>query len=193
MAASPRTSSKKTPKRSTARSWKRTKGEDLELPSGNVALVKRPGPAAMMAQGVLPDDLTPIVNDALTKGKKISPKQTADMMKDPKAIAGLMDSIDRICAVVIEEPAVLYHQRPVLGEDGEPKQGPDGKDSYEVIPEEDRDPDNYIYTDEIDFDDKMMCFQFAVGGTRDFRRFRAELAGGVGDLPSGEEGGDQPE
>jgi len=194
MAASTRTKSK-TPqdKRSTAKTWKRAGGEDIKLPSGNVALVKRPGPAALMSQGVLPDDLTPIVNDALSKGKKVSKAQTAEIMKDPKAIAGLMDSIDRISAVVIMEPPVKYHRRPILGDDGEPVLGDDGKEQWEDIPEAQRDPDEFIYTDEIDFDDKMMIFQYATGGTRDFHRFREELAASVGDLSSGEEGGDQPE
>lgn len=195
MAASTRTKKKSAReiRRSTARTWKRNKGEDLELPSGNVALVKRPGPAALMAQGVLPDDLTPIVNDALKTGKKVSKEQTKDLMKDPKALSSLTDAIDRICAVVIVEPAVLYHRRQVLGEDGEPKMGTDGKEAWEDIPEEDRDEETYIYTDEVDFDDKMMIFQFAVGGTRDFHRFREELAGSVGDLSSGEAGEGQPE
>lgn len=191
MAASttPKKASKKstTKERSTTRSWKRSKGEDLELPSGNVALVKRPGPAALMAQGLLPDELTPIVQEAIRKGKGLPPEKQAEMINDPQKVAAMLEGIDKMCALVVLEPAVTFHKKEILDDEGNPS----GK--WEIIPEDERDEEEFIYTDEVDFEDKMFIFNFAVGGTRDLTRFREELTAGLGDLQSGEAGGDKPE
>lgn len=173
--------------RSTAKTWKRAKGEDLELPSGNVALVKRPGPAAIMSQGILPDELTPIVQEAVRKGKGLPPEKTAELISDPKSVAKMLEGIDKMMAIVVLEPKVAFHKREILGAN----EAPTGE--WEIIPEDERDDDTYIYTDEVDIEDKMFIFNFAVGGTRDLTRFRSELASGVGDVPSGEAGEDQPE
>lgn len=173
-------------KRDSAKTWKRNKGEDLELPSGNVALVKRPGPAAIMSQGLLPDELTAIVQKAIRSGKGLPPEKQAELVNDPEKVSAMLDGMDKMMEIVVLEPKVRYHKIEIL-DDGEPT----GK--WEVLPEDERNEEEFIYTDEVDFEDKMFIFNFAVGGTRDHARFREELSSGVGDLQSGEAGQDQPE
>lgn len=187
-ASSPSSKAKKKNKKipSTARTWKRSKGEELSLPSDNVAIVKRPGPEAFLAKGLLPDNLTPIVEEAIRSGKGMPQDKTDELAKDPEAILGMLDAMDRILCTVVIEPQVTYHKRPVVGEDGEPLKDAKGKEQMEDIPEEERD-DELLYSDDVDLEDKMFIFNFAVGGTRDLERFREEHGAGLGDLHSGEE------
>src|ERR1700754_4933696 len=86
--------------------WKRQKGEELELPSGNVALVKRPGPQALLSEGVMPDTLMPIVQQAIAKGKGMKP-QDVDL-KDPKVLADMLGAMDKLLIKVVVEPKVAY-------------------------------------------------------------------------------------
>lgn len=191
MAASRTTKKSGNPaKRSTTKTWKRNKGEELELPSGNVALVKRPGPASLLSDNILPDTLMPIVQQAIAKGKGIKPEDQLKLMEDPAQIAGMLDAMDRLMVKVVVEPKVAYHKRSVSqdpADEAQPVQ-------WEVIPEEDRDDDTYIYTDEVDLEDKMFVFQYAVGGTRDLERFRDEHGASLGDLSdvSGDEDTAEP-
>lgn len=178
---------------SRARTWKRNKGEDLELPSGNTALVKRPGPAALMTQGLLPDELTPIVQEAIRSGKGMKPEKQADLVSDPEKVAAMLEGMDKMMCVVVVEPKVRFHKyqdSDVLNPevlDGKVTEDMVGKE----IPEDERDEDEFIYTDEVDFEDKMFIFNFAVGGTRDHTRFREELTAGMGDIQSREASADQ--
>lgn len=145
------------PKQKTT--WKRKKGEDLDLPSGNVALVKRPGMESFITEGIIPDSLMSIINDAIAKGRGMPPEKMAEISKDPKTVNDMMDAMDRILVKVVIEPKVLLHK------------DPEGN----VLPEEARD-DEAIYTDDVDFEDKAFIFNYAVGGTRDLERFRKETS-----------------
>lgn len=149
-------------KPTTKNTWKRNKGEELELPSGNVALVKRPGMETFLQEGLIPDTLMPLINEAIAKGKGAPPEKLAEATKDPKVIIEMMDAMDRVVAKVVIEPKVLWH-----------------KDSEgNEIPETDRDED-LIYTDDVVFEDKSFIFNYAVGGTRDLERFRSEAQAGL--------------
>lgn len=53
------------------------------------------------------------------------------------------------------------------------------------IEEEYRDPEA-LYIDEVEMDDKMFIFGWAVGGTADLERFREESAAVLADVPVGE-------
>ena len=176
---------------STKKTWKRNKGEDLLLPSGNTAFVKRPGPTAFLTQGLLPDNLTPIVQEAISKGKGLKKEKMVEMTSTPEGIASMLDAMDRVLVSVVIEPKVLYHRRLTVDGEGEPILN-NGKEVFEDIPEDDRD-DELLYTDDVDIDDKMFVFNFAVGGTRDLERFREEHTAGMGDLYPGEASEDQSE
>jgi hypothetical protein len=166
-------------KRSTTKTWKRSKGEDLELPSGNIALVKRPGMLEFIKKGIVPDTLMPTVDEAVRKGKGLPPNQATDLLKDPAKLAAMEEMTDRVLCAVVVDPAVTFHKRQVEG----------NEDEWEDIPEEDRD-ENLLYSDEVDLEDKMFIFQYAVGGTRDLERFREESGLSMGGVrPEQESGG----
>lgn len=166
---------------STVQNWKRQGVEDILLPSGNTAKVRRPGPAALLQNGMMPDSLMPIINESIRTGKGMSPEKSKEMVKDPESIAQMLDGIDRACLKIIVEPKVAYHRRQVDSVE------------WEDIPYGDRDTDEFIYTDEIDLDDKMFLFQFAVGGTRDLETFREQSAASLGDLADEQGAGISPE
>lgn len=174
---------------SSAKGWKRNKGEEIELPSGNVALVKRPGPQALLSKGILPDTLMPIVQQAIRSGKGLKTEDVGALLKDPQSLVHMLDAMDRLLVEVVVEPPVHYHRKLVVKgkEDvGGVTAGPAyGEDEWVLIPEDERDNDAYIYTDDVDEEDKMFIFNYAVGGTRDLETFRREHAAGMGNLPDG--------
>jgi hypothetical protein len=177
----------------SARAWKRANAEtDLELPSGNVCRVRRPGLDAMITEGIIPDTLLSIAQDAVDTGrgtgksvKKIEGAQLKELMSDPKKWAGMIDTIDRACVYIVIEPDLKYHrqeiQRPIDG-DGNLV----GEICFETISLEDRDPD-LLYTDEVDLEDKFHIFDFACGGSRDLERFRQKHERSVAGLLDVEE------
>lgn len=150
--------------------WKKTTFHDLELPSGALAKVKRPGLQGLMKAGIL-DDLdtltAAVVNETIptsegTRGQKKPPKT------DPKAIADALEAVDKIVCYVVVEPRVLSSN----GDDGEP------------IPEDERDPDEY-YADDVDIEDKSFIVAFAMGASSSLDDFRASTASAVGGVPAG--------
>jgi len=158
------------PKKTT---WTKKRGEDLLLPSGNTARVRRPGPEALLKKGVLPDALAAQVQEMIAKGKgTISQKQTEELGNDPETVLAMLDAMDRVLCTVVLEPKVLYHRN----------------DKGEDIPEEER--EDGIYTDDVDFEDKSFIFQYAVGGTRDLARFRRETGISLGDVSDEQGDGD---
>ena len=179
---SSKTKNKKARGVSKASAWGRAKTSNvvLDLPSGEVVLVRRVVMPQLLASGAFPDSLMAIVSEKIESAtgaenapKEVDPAVMQDMMKDPKKLSQLFDSVDKIMPIVVVEPAVLNHKRPVTPDDlnGE----------WEVIPEEERDED-VLYTDVVDLEDKMHIFQFAVGGTRDVEEFRSGLKSAVGDV-----------
>lgn len=154
--------------------WRaRSVTEDLALPSGNVCRVKRVGPDVLLKEGVLGDSLGPIVAKAIEKNRGLRPQ---DIEINSKTINEMLGGVDRVCAQVVVEPRLLLH----LNEDGE------------TIPDVNREPKEVaIYTDEVDVEDKMFIFQFVVGGTRDWERFRQESGAALGDLGLVAEDADQ--
>lgn len=146
-----------------AKSWKKaTKLAELDLPSGNTALVKPMRITTMLAEGFFPDSLRAIVMQQLSE-EKPSEEATAGAIQeafgDMNKLTEMFDVFDRICLAVVKEPQVLP--------------APEN--------EADRDED-LLYIDEVDQEDKMFIFQWAVGGDRDIDTFRAESGLGVGSL-----------
>lgn len=152
---------------SSAREFRKKKFQEVTLPSGETCLAKRPGPELFLTKGMLPDSLTPIVQQAIQSGRGLPPATTKDLAKDQESILDMLDAVDRVVAEIVVEPKVRYHK-----EDGR------------SIPESDRDED-FLYTDDVDVNDKMFLFNFAVGGSTDLERFRRELESGVGDVLPG--------
>jgi hypothetical protein len=173
----------------SAKDWKKASQlEDVELPSGNVAAIKRPGMEALFAAGVLPDELTKIALDQMKqvesgpqdhkkKGKpeapgSIDPKVMEKFLEKEGAISDIFEAFDRVTAMCVVKPRCEFHKRRLVDDEGH--QVYEGeRQVWEEIPAEDRD-EEVVYTDDVDMDDKTFIFNYVVGGTRDLESFREE-------------------
>lgn len=183
-----------------ASEWKKvSRGDEITLPSGNVALIKRPGMEQLFSAGVLPDELTKIALEKVGEAqggpqdhKKKKAVQNLDtemlqkFMEGESAITDIFMSFDRITEMCVVEPPVLWHMRRKVTEDGH--QVTDDKDKivYEPIPYSERD-ENVLYTDDVDMEDKTFIFNYVVGGTRDIASFREQYGDALADVQSGED------
>jgi hypothetical protein len=172
---------------------------DLEVPSGQLCQVRRPGVTGLVKAGVLDslDSLTGLVKtehiDRVKTGKPSTPEITAEDMRElsqnTEKLTAAFDLMQKVAEYVIVQPQVL---RPVVrDEHGEPlkkwrgKLNDDGEQILEEIPlpDEDRMP-GVVYTDGIEPTDQIYIFQFVVGGVRDLEQFRKEWAETLGSLES---------
>lgn len=162
--------------------------EDIPLPSGNIARVRRVGPEAFLTQGIMPDTVTPIVEKAIRSKKGLKPAKQVELMKDPKQLGSMLEMLDRtLCYAVVEPRVVMPPACAVCGEldtlsvaahqrgDGEP---PEGYHEFQPLPR----VDGTLYADRVDLDDKVFILNYCVGGTRDLERFRREFGDGMASL-----------
>jgi hypothetical protein len=128
----------------------------LELPSGNTCLVQPVGMEVFLKQGFIPNSLMGVVQQGLKAGEpgKLGEVETDELMtealQDPEKLQDIFNVADAVTVYCVIEPKV--HPAP----------------TDENLRKEDE-----LYVDEIDMDDKMFIFQFAVGGSRDLEPFRA--------------------
>lgn len=171
--------------------WKKStsiKPSDLELPSGNVALVRAPGIQLFLQLGFIPNSLIGYVKAALDENSGKSDNAKAKMQEDkfmrevlssPDKLDDLVGLADRVTLYCVEKPEL--HATPTktveIQVDGETveKQEPD----FDAC-----DPE-LLYVHEVDFDDKMFIMNFAFGGTRSVDGFRGELTSVVGGRSTG--------
>ena len=180
-----------------ASQWKTSspvEGQDVVLPSGNVARCKRLSPQAFLTSGTLPDPLSAIVKKAIHTKQGLNPKDVEKISQDPEMLASALETFDRVLEFVMVEPRVSMPPACVVVIDGEEcglyantevhrDTFRSGRHAYQEGP---RDP-NILYADIVDMDDKMFLFQWALTGAEDLTSFRAELAAAVGSLPDGED------
>jgi hypothetical protein len=159
-------------------SWKaQASGRPLTLPSGNTALVRRPGLQSFLQQGIIPNALMGLVTKAMQRGAgkpsddvELDRAALADLMKDPEKLNELFNLVDEITLQVVMQPPI--YRIPIA----------DAEDPVE----RERQPDR-LYIDEVDFDDKMFIFNFAAGGAEDLASFREQTEAGMASLPTGED------
>lgn len=123
-----------------------------ELPSGKVVRVIMPGMQAFIEADLIPNELMPIVLDAIQKQQSTPTNEFQDMQRDPQMLLKLVETTDRIFAYCVTEPVFLP-----------------------AVPKDQREP-GVLYTDMVSMEDKGYVFQIAVGGPRDLAQFRAEQA-----------------
>lgn len=153
---------------------------DLEVPSGQICLVRRPGVEGLLKAGVLNklDTLTQIVDEEHLqrvhgKGKPgIASAQAAGqkLLEDPRKIEEILHTVDKVVCHTVLRPKVKMAPNDVTNR-----------------------KDGQIYTDMIDMEDKMFIFQFVTGGTRDLEQFREDFDESVGGLDDVEDVEDSPE
>jgi hypothetical protein len=153
----------------SASQWKKASGgTPIRVPSGNVALVKRPGLQVFLAQGLIPNSLMEFVTKSLKGSAK--PK-LEDLDLNPQAMKDMMELVDAVVIHSCLEPQVSAIPM-----------GPRGQG----LIDSNRNPD-ILYVDEVDIEDKMFIFNYAVGGTSDVESFRQELATTVDDISGSED------
>jgi hypothetical protein len=138
----------------------------LEVPSGNVALVRPVGLQVFFELGMIPNTLLTIMGTILDKakgGKKVSEREVN------KALEGIQADPERIVDIIRMADAITVHC--VIQPQVEP------------VPERgvERDEDT-LYVDEVDLEDKMFIMNFAFGGARDLEPFRTKLTKHVGSV-----------
>lgn len=143
------------PNITSPQAWRGRQGAELKLPSGNVCLVRNPGMKAFLKSGVIPDPLVGLVRQAISGDTEFDPKQFLQTDED---LEMLFDTLNNVLVEVVMQPKVLP-----------PPEDSEGK----IIPLDARDQSK-LYADEVDMDDKVFIFQFAVGGTKDLEKFRQE-------------------
>jgi hypothetical protein len=149
-----------------ASSWrgKQSSGNHpVEVPSGNVALCRRPGIQVFMQVGIIPNSLMSVISSMIGKaqnGQDVGPVEVDQAMEklldDPTKLKDIFELVDAVTCFICVQPEVK--RAPAEGEA--------------------RDPDA-LYVDEVVLEDKMFLFQWAVGGTESLESFRAGLGQGV--------------
>lgn len=177
----------------SAKEWKgriQTEGTELELPSENVALVRQISPTAFLQSGFLPDPLTSIVRQAINTKQGLKPQQVKNIADDPEQIGAALETFDRVLTYVVIEPQIFMPPACDVEVKGETcglyVNADVHKDTHKAgkhqFHEGQRDPE-VLYADQVDMEDKMFVFQWALGGTRDIAKFREQQQQPVADVP----------
>lgn len=147
---------------------------DLEVPSGALCQVRRPGPMGLIKAGLLDnlDILGSIVQTEhvdRVEGRQSEEddetkqlRQAQELMADKEKLLHATALIEGVVAHCVVQPELV----PTPADPNEP-----------------RDPDR-VYVDSVDFEDQVFIFQFVVGGTADLASFRQEFGKTLGGLGS---------
>lgn len=145
-----------------ATTWGGPLVEDLEVPSGQICQVRRPGPEGLIRAGVINsiDSLTGIVQNELIPSADGSTKiDPAKLVENVKAMEEVIHVTDRIVCYVVLQPEIVMTPNDVTTRE-----------------------DGVIYADMVGLEDKMFIMQYALGGTRDLETFRTESAADVASM-----------
>lgn len=146
--------------------WKKDSGDQgveskLALPSGHVCVVKRVSMQTFIEKGMIPNALLPIVLKS-TQGEGMSKSQVADIMSDNERLKDMMNMADSVVCDVVVAPKITPNDvRDTITSDKSLTAAAKKKKLAE-----------HLFADEVDINDKMFIYQFAVGGSRDLETFR---------------------
>lgn len=180
-----------------ASAWKgreEFEGFDLPLPSGNVARVRRITPTAFLNGGTIPDSLTDIIRRAIHTKKGLNPKDLDKIAEDPSQLASALEMLDKtLCRVIVQPEVQMPPACDVAVPDGycgeyanTPVHETPSRSGHHTYHEGTRDG-NILYADQVDLEDKMFVFQWAVGGTADYEQFRQEQQASLESLQDGKD------
>ncbi len=159
--------------------------EDLTLPSGQTCTARRVTIPDMVSAGILDktDSLTALVDQHT---RKIKGGKGADrielnngILNDGAALAMMIEVADRCMPTIVVSPPVKLHFTETVV----------GKTTVRLrLSEEDRNKIraetgiDWIYTDQIDLEDKMHLFEWGLGGLKAFSSFRGGSPDDVGSV-----------
>lgn len=188
-----------------AKQWKskvQVGEHELELPSGNTALLRAIRPEAFLEGGMIPDPLSSMIQQAINSKKGLPPAKMKELAADPKKLVAALEMFDRVLTYCVIEPEVdmpptCIHE----GDDGPCGHSLNGGDGihttrshpkHHKMVEPARDP-NVLYADQVDMEDKQFIFQWSIGGVSDVNKFREELRANVGAVQPGQSVGHKAE
>lgn len=127
----------------------------IELPSGLFIKVRRVTLQALLTRGKVPNSLLDIVRKAVDEGE--TPEENSfgkDL--DIDQLTEMMDLVDVVTCDSAREPRIY------------------------AIPEDEEREEDVLYVDELDTEDKMYIFRWAVQGVSDLESFRKQSDSGLG-------------
>lgn len=186
----PSSNKNKKPKtgRKYGQGWK-SQLTDLDLPSGELCQVKRPGVQGLINAGVLEslDTLTSIVNqETLPKAQNKKQADVSELLKDPDKYNKMMETVDKIVIHCVVQPKIhpgVVSEREILDPTLPFSEDDLGRD---MTDEEVADL-GQVSIKWIDEFDKMFIMNFVVGGSRDLESFRSATQNALGSAPAIEE------
>lgn len=148
---------------------------ELTMPSGDTALVRRPGVQGLIKMGLLDslDSLTSLVQTEHFDRVAETKKAVKAMSENAEAIRSGLDLMDRVVIGCVIEPKIY----PV------PVYPPDHEKAGQEVPDDEREQ-SAAYVDWVDLDDKSFILQFVVGGSSDLAAFRKERDELMDDVPN---------
>lgn len=171
-----------------ASQWKtkhKTGEHQLDLPSGNTALVRAVKPEAFLESGMIPDPLSGLISQAINSKRGLPPAKMNEIANDPKKLAAALEMFDRVLVYCVVEPAVEMPPVCTVEGCGHLYTGGEGvhvdrkNAKYHKYQEPERDPE-VLYADVVDMEDKQFIFQWSIGGASDVNKFRGEHAAALG-------------
>lgn len=121
----------------------------VRVPSGNVALLRQVDIRKFMSEGIMPNSLLPIVQEAMDAKTAPKQKKIEQLAANPETIREMMDFLDKVALLCVVKP-----------------------DLTPAPPEGEERDSSVLYVDDVDVEDKVFIFQWAVGGTSDLESFR---------------------
>lgn len=176
----------------SASAWKGAQsvdGAEVDLPSGNVVLVKHLSPTAFLASGLIPDPLTAIIRKSIHTKKGLNPKDLEKMVADGDNLVETMKMFDEVVCNVTIEPKIIMP--PACAECGKffniPAHTDEGAPDHHEYDEAPRESGDFLYVDQVDLQDKIRIFQWSFGETVDLETFRQGQQGALESLPDGQD------
>lgn len=172
--------------------WKKSaevEGTKLLLPSGNVCLARNPGMSAFLEQGLIPNGLMPIVDEAINAGKGLSPAKTEELSRDPRMLGDVVLFANRVLVHTVIQPPVLM---PPTWDEDDINEGKVASSELGMIAPTKKDA-GLLYADEVVIEDRMFILQWVVGGTQDLERFREQSAAALEGMAAEQDSPDETE
>lgn len=182
----------------SAESWKQAAKKEqesypLEVPSGNVALVRKVSGEEFVASGWIPNPLIQVIEDLM--GIEDDEERTVEAAKKVTAdrLLSMSELVDRVVVGCTIQPNVqpiplckkcelLYYSKVHSGEDMKSSKG-----KIELAAHSYKEPgrdESLLYVDEVMWDDKFAIYEFALSEANAFVRFHSEQEADVESVPN---------
>lgn len=154
--------------------FKNKNRHEVELPSGNVVLLKRIGPDGLLEKlGEVPNFLAGELEDIIREKRNMKPAEIKKLAEKPEDLQRVLEFMDAMVCDAVLQPHVEFPlcQHPVNGIPCERRrsQHTDRDHSY-VHPVD----DEMLFADELDLDDKVYIVQWCIAGVNELSSFRTE-------------------